>query len=79
MDGGLSETDGIAAARRSTPASAATPGQSAAAPLQGYLTKQGHRVKNWKRRWFSLEGGVLRYYDSKGDAKVKGEVRARRS
>ena len=42
----------------------------------GYLTKQGHRVKNWKRRWVSLtEGGSLSYSEEKGDAKGKGAVR----
>ena len=29
---------------------------------QGYLTKQGHVVKNWKRRWFVLRDGCLYYY-----------------
>ena len=42
----------------------------------GYLTKQGHRVKNWKRRWVALtEGGSLSYSEEKGDAKGKGAVR----
>ncbi len=30
---------------------------------EGYLTKQGGKVKTWKRRWFSLDSDyVLRYY-----------------
>jgi hypothetical protein len=42
----------------------------------GYLTKQGHRVRNWKRRWFTLgEDGALTYYGSAGEAKPKGRVR----
>jgi len=28
----------------------------------GWLSKQGHVVKNWKKRWFVLEKGVLRYF-----------------
>ncbi|KDO28962.1 AGC protein kinase [Saprolegnia parasitica CBS 223.65] len=28
----------------------------------GYLTKQGHRRKSWKRRYFVLRGGTLAYY-----------------
>jgi hypothetical protein len=28
----------------------------------GYLTKQGHRVKNWKRRWWVLKNGSLSYF-----------------
>jgi hypothetical protein len=28
----------------------------------GYLTKQGHVVKNWKRRYFRLEGSEIQYY-----------------
>ena len=30
---------------------------------EGYLTKQGHVRKNWKRRWFVLYAdGELAYY-----------------
>jgi len=28
----------------------------------GWLTKRGHKVKNWKRRWFVLRGNTLTYY-----------------
>ena len=31
--------------------------------LQSFLDKQGHRVKNWKTRYFVLAAGVLRYYE----------------
>lgn len=29
--------------------------------LQGFLWKQGHIVRNWKRRFFVLQNGVLSY------------------
>jgi hypothetical protein len=28
----------------------------------GWLTKRGHKIKNWKRRWFVLRGNTLNYY-----------------
>ena len=31
----------------------------------GYLIKLGGRVKNWKKRWFVLMDGKLRYYKTK--------------
>jgi len=34
---------------------------------EGYLTKQGGRVKNWKARWFVLYKNELKYYKTKGD------------
>lgn len=32
---------------------------------KGYLEKKGHRVPNWKRRWFVLKRDSLVYYDSR--------------
>ncbi|ETV91990.1 hypothetical protein H310_13627 [Aphanomyces invadans] len=48
----------------------------------GWLYKQGHILKNWKRRFFVLDGSVLRYFSEDVDAtvpkstthKLKGEV-----
>eukprot|EP01111_Echinosteliopsis_oligospora_P019523 TRINITY_DN9487_c0_g1_i1.p1 TRINITY_DN9487_c0_g1~~TRINITY_DN9487_c0_g1_i1.p1 ORF type:complete len:151 (+),score=31.79 TRINITY_DN9487_c0_g1_i1:294-746(+) len=33
----------------------------------GYLTKQGNTVKNWKKRWFLLDNGVIHYFKGKED------------
>lgn len=38
----------------------------------GYLVKQGHRIKNWKRRWFVLSGRFLTYYRKAGEADPAG-------
>ncbi|XP_072031714.1 pleckstrin homology domain-containing family H member 1-like isoform X2 [Amphiura filiformis] len=42
----------------------------------GWLTKLGGRVKSWKRRWFVLKNGELRYYKSQNDTnrKPRGQV-----
>lgn len=37
---------------------------------EGWLTKKGAKIKNWKRRWFVLENGEMRYYVSQ-DKKSK--------
>ena len=33
---------------------------------EGYLVKQGHVVKNWKRRWFVLTAGSIDYFETQG-------------
>lgn len=38
----------------------------------GFLWKKGHRVKNWKRRWFILRDAYLAYFE----APTKTNVRA---
>eukprot|EP01095_Lingulamoeba_sp_RSL-Kostka_P018292 TRINITY_DN998_c0_g1_i1.p1 TRINITY_DN998_c0_g1~~TRINITY_DN998_c0_g1_i1.p1 ORF type:complete len:193 (-),score=36.12 TRINITY_DN998_c0_g1_i1:287-865(-) len=30
--------------------------------IEGFLFKRGGFIKNWKKRWFELKYGVLRYY-----------------
>jgi hypothetical protein len=32
--------------------------------MGGWLTKRGHRVKNWKKRWFALHANTLAYSKS---------------
>ncbi|XP_064490249.1 uncharacterized protein CG43867-like isoform X2 [Ornithodoros turicata] len=42
----------------------------------GYLTKLGGKLKTWKRRWFVLKNGALRYYKSQCDVnrKPQGQI-----
>ncbi|EQC41082.1 hypothetical protein SDRG_02135 [Saprolegnia diclina VS20] len=43
--------------------------------MEGYLLKQGHVVKNWRRRYFRLVDASLAYYDShRHDAKRCGQI-----
>ncbi len=46
---------------------------------KGYLVKQGHRVKNYKRRWFVLQRTTLRYYQTRENLvlKVRGKEEGR--
>jgi hypothetical protein len=41
--------------------------------MTGFMLKQGHVRKNWKRRYFTLENGTLSYYVAKG-GKLKGSI-----
>jgi hypothetical protein len=49
-------------------------------PLKkGFILKEGHLVKNWKNRFFVLDGGVMTYYESSTDkppygVNKKGEI-----
>lgn len=42
--------------------------------MEGWLVKQGHIVKSWKRRWFILDNQFLRYYKKEDDIKCLGEL-----
>lgn len=56
----------VAAAVEEAPVAAAVaaeePVEEEPAIYMGYLTKRGHFVRNWKRRYFVLDAGVLKYY-----------------
>lgn len=38
------------------------------------LRKQGHFVKNWKERWFVLQGDKLFYFKARTDPRPQGCV-----
>ena len=42
---------------------------------KGYLTKKGHKRRNWKKRWFILQRTIMRYFESREKLilKVRGE------
>ncbi|XP_077494597.1 uncharacterized protein CG43867 [Amblyomma americanum] len=46
------------------------------AEKSGYLTKLGGKLKTWKRRWFVLANGTLRYYKAQSDVgrKPHGQI-----
>lgn len=48
--------------------------RGSAAGKSGWLTKKGHQVKNWKRRWFVLKDSALSYYKSPKDATPAGVI-----
>lgn len=41
---------------------------------EGFMTKQGHVVRNWKMRWFVLRRDEMLYYKSELDPKASGSV-----
>lgn len=41
---------------------------------EGWMTKKGDVVKNWKRRWFKLNGSMMFYYKKQQDAIPAGYV-----
>ncbi|KAL0583101.1 hypothetical protein ABG067_006955 [Albugo candida] len=44
---------------------------------EGYVIKRGHLVRNWKMRFFTLEGNRVSYYESKGDAQQRVHLKGR--
>lgn len=44
------------------------------ATVEGWMYKQGHIIRNWKRRWFVLEERTIRYYATPTSAKPKGTI-----
>ncbi|KAG6623344.1 AGC/AKT protein kinase [Phytophthora cinnamomi] len=44
---------------------------------EGYVTKRGHLVRNWKMRFFTLEGNLVSYYENKVDARNRSHLKGR--
>ncbi|KAE9040905.1 hypothetical protein PR003_g4706 [Phytophthora rubi] len=44
---------------------------------EGYVTKRGHLVRNWKSRFFTLEGNLVSYYENKVDARNRSHLKGR--
>lgn len=44
------------------------------AEKKGWLTKQGGRIKTWKRRWFILSDNCLFYFKAPGDKEPCGII-----
>lgn len=42
--------------------------------ISGYLYKMGKVVKNWKKRFFQLEGDKLHYYKKDSDQNPVGTI-----
>eukprot|EP01113_Clastostelium_recurvatum_P044828 TRINITY_DN760_c0_g3_i2.p1 TRINITY_DN760_c0_g3~~TRINITY_DN760_c0_g3_i2.p1 ORF type:complete len:1617 (+),score=536.15 TRINITY_DN760_c0_g3_i2:260-5110(+) len=40
----------------------------------GFLNKEGHVFKNWKRRWFVLKDGLLYYFKHQDDVEPHGMI-----
>ena len=38
---------------------------------KSYITKRGHKLRTWKRRWFVLKKTIMRYYESKEKTVLK--------
>ncbi len=42
--------------------------------LEGWLTKQGGFIRNWKRRWFRVDGRHLKYFEQRADRVPRGMI-----
>ena len=43
--------------------------------VEGWMAKQGHIIRNWKNRWFTLEGRIMTYFAKEGANAAKGFIR----
>jgi len=38
---------------------------------KGFLTKKGHKRRNYKKRWFVLQRTIIRYYENRENMVLK--------
>ena len=38
---------------------------------KGYLTKKGHKRRNWNKRWFVLQRTIMKYFVSRENMELK--------
>ena len=76
--GGDSKSGGMDAKTRALAEAAGAVGGAAGAAggalKAGFLVKQGHVVKNWKKRWFVLRENKLEYYVDPRDKSSRGMI-----
>jgi hypothetical protein len=54
--------------------SPALPAPGVALRVEGWMAKQGHFLRNWKNRWFVLEGRRISYFTREGARRPQGTI-----
>lgn len=49
--------------------------EAEAVRVEGWMAKQGHIIRNWKNRWFILDGRRMFYFAKEGATRPKGVIR----
>jgi PH domain/C2 domain of PTEN tumour-suppressor protein len=69
------DPDGLIEARKiATSSENSDSSRGATVEKGGWLTKRGHNIKNWKRRWFVLKDPTLCYYNKPRDTTPQGVI-----
>lgn len=50
-------------------------GEGSSVRVEGWMAKQGHIIRNWKNRWFVLDGRKIFYFLKEGATRPKGVIR----
>jgi hypothetical protein len=50
-------------------------GEDGPVRVEGWMAKQGHIIRNWKNRWFVLDGRRMFYFTKEGATRPKGVIR----
>ena len=69
----LGQREKVVADRKARRAAEKADALARAEPTQGWVTKRGQLMPNWKKRWFVFEDGILAYKTRKG-GKIKGQL-----